>query len=151
MTAAEAADFFTEPKLRQILHALNEVGLDYVGLGQPLSTLSGGEGKRLKLAADLHRVGSVYLMDEPTTGLHMSDTHRLLGIVDQGNTVIVIELNLDIVKSVDWIIDLPDAGSPGGSPLTRGGVVDSAVGREMAVVLIRHVIGVPLEPKQQYS
>lgn len=125
MTAVEAADFFTEPKLRRMLNALSEVGLDYVGLGQPLSTLSGGECQRLKLAADLHRVGSVYVMDEPSTGLHMADTHRLLGIVerivDQGNTVIVIEHNLDLVKSADWIIDLgPEGGSGGGRVLFEG-------------------------------
>ncbi|MEU6990950.1 excinuclease ABC subunit UvrA [Streptomyces sp. NPDC046465] len=129
MTAAEAAEFFTEPKLRQVLGALTEVGLDYVGLGQPLSTLSGGECQRLKLAADLHRVGSVYVMDEPTTGLHMYDTHRLLGIieriVDQGNTVIVIEHNLDIVKRADWIIDLgPEGGSGGGRILFEGTPAD---------------------------
>lgn len=129
MTTAEAADFFTEPKLRPVLHALNEVGLDYLRLGQPLSTLSGGECQRLKLAADLHRVGSVYVMDEPTTGLHMSDVHRLLGIierlVDQGNTVIVIEHNLDVVRSADWIIDLgPEGGSSGGRILFEGTPAD---------------------------
>ncbi|MGC9544514.1 ATP-binding cassette domain-containing protein [Streptomyces sp. UG1] len=129
MTTAEAADFFTEPKLRPVLHALNEVGLDYLRLGQPLSTLSGGECQRLKLAADLHRVGSVYVMDEPTTGLHMSDVHRLLGIierlVDQGNTVIVIEHNLDVVRSADWIIDLgPEGGSGGGRILFEGTPAD---------------------------
>ncbi|MFF4315442.1 ATP-binding cassette domain-containing protein [Streptomyces sp. NPDC001507] len=125
MTTAEAADFFTEPRLRPVLHALNEVGLDYLRLGQPLSTLSGGECQRLKLGADLHRVGSVYVMDEPTTGLHMSDVRRLLGIierlVDQGNTVIVIEHNLDVVRSADWIIDLgPEGGSGGGRILFQG-------------------------------
>ncbi len=129
MTTAEAADFFTEPKLRPVLHALNEVGLDYLRLGQPLSTLSGGECQRLKLAADLHRVGSVYVMDEPTTGLHMSDVHRLLGIIErlvnQGNTVIVIEHNLDVVRSADWIIDLgPEGGSGGGRILFEGTPAD---------------------------
>ncbi|MEU1458178.1 excinuclease ABC subunit UvrA [Streptomyces avermitilis] len=149
MTAAEAADFFTEPKLRQVLHALNEVGLDYVGLGQPLSTLSGGECQRLKLAADLHRVGSVYVMDEPTTGLHMSDTHRLLGIVDrlvdQGNTVIVIEHNLDIVKSADWIIDLgPEGGNGGGRILFEGTPAEllKATGSHTAEYLRRDLSGV---------
>ncbi|MEU9674844.1 MULTISPECIES: ATP-binding cassette domain-containing protein [Streptomyces] len=125
MTAAEAVEFFTEPKLRRILLALNEVGLEYLRLGQPLSTLSGGECQRLKLATDLHRTGGVYVLDEPTTGLHMSDTQRLLGImqrlVTQGNTVLVIEHNLDVVKSADWIIDLgPEAGSGGGQVLFEG-------------------------------
>ncbi|MFI1002361.1 ATP-binding cassette domain-containing protein [Streptomyces galbus] len=129
MTTAEAAEFFTEPKLRPVLNALNEVGLDYLRLGQPLSTLSGGECQRLKLAADLHRVGGVYVMDEPTTGLHMSDVHRLLGIierlVDQGNTVIVIEHNLDVVRNADWIIDLgPEGGSGGGRILFEGTPAD---------------------------
>ncbi|WP_308188190.1 excinuclease ABC subunit UvrA [Streptomyces sp. DH7] len=129
MTAAEAAEFFDEPKPRRILRALNEVGLDYVRLGQPLSSLSGGECQRLKLASDLHRVGSVYVMDEPTTGLRMSDTHRLLGIVerlvDQANTVIVIEHNLDVIRSADWIIDLgPEGGSGGGHVLFQGTPAD---------------------------
>ncbi|MFD0279780.1 ATP-binding cassette domain-containing protein [Kitasatospora sp. NPDC127111] len=129
LTVAEAVEFFTEPKLRHVLRALDEVGLDYVRLGQPLSTLSGGECQRLKLASDLHRVGSVYVMDEPTTGLHMSDTHRLLGIVDrlvdQGNTVIVIEHNLDVIRSADWIIDLgPEGGSGGGHVLFQGTPTD---------------------------
>ncbi|MFF3695767.1 ATP-binding cassette domain-containing protein [Streptomyces sp. NPDC002221] len=149
MTAAEALDFFTEPKLRRTLHALNEVGLDYVGLGQPLRTLSGGECQRLKLAADLHRVGSVYVMDEPTTGLHMADTHRLLGIVerlvDQGNTVIVIEHNLDVVKNADWIIDLgPEGGGGGGTVLFEGPPADllKATGSHTAEYLRRDLSGV---------
>ena len=149
MTASEAADFFTEPKLRRVLRALTEVGLDYIGLGQPLSTLSGGECQRLKLAADLHRVGSVYVMDEPTTGLHMSDTQRLLGIieriVDQGNTVIVIEHNLDIVKSADWIIDLgPEGGSGGGRVLFEGTPAEllKATGSYTAEYLRRDLSGV---------
>ncbi|PCG81604.1 thiamine ABC transporter permease [Streptomyces sp. WZ.A104] len=149
MTASEAADFFTEPKLRQVLRALTEVGLDYVGLGQPLSTLSGGECQRLKLATDLHRVGSVYVMDEPTTGLHMSDTHRLLGIVerlvDQGNTVIVIEHNLDIVKSADWVIDLgPEGGSGGGRILFEGTPAEllKATGSHTAEYLRRDLSGI---------
>ncbi|MFC7862365.1 excinuclease ABC subunit UvrA [Streptomyces murinus] len=149
MTASEAADFFTEPGLRRVLRALTEVGLDYIGLGQPLSTLSGGECQRLKLAADLHRVGSVYVMDEPTTGLHMSDTQRLLGIieriVDQGNTVIVIEHNLDIVKSADWIIDLgPEGGSGGGRVLFEGTPAEllKATGSYTAEYLRRDLSGV---------
>ncbi|MFF3324034.1 ATP-binding cassette domain-containing protein [Streptomyces sp. NPDC002889] len=149
MTTAEAADFFTEPKLRRVLHALNEVGLDYLRLGQPLSTLSGGECQRLKLAADLHRVGSVYVMDEPTTGLHMCDTHRLLGIVerlvDQGNTVIVIEHNLDVVKRADWIIDLgPEGGSGGGRILYEGTPAEllKVTGSHTAEYLRRDLSGV---------
>lgn len=104
------------------------VGLDHLRLGQPLSTLSGGGCQRLKLATDLHRAGSVYVMDEPTAGLHMSDVHRLLGIierlVDQGSTVIVIEHHLDVVRSADRIIDLGPEGGGGGRVLFEGTPAD---------------------------
>jgi excinuclease UvrABC ATPase subunit len=154
MTAAEALGFFTEPTLRPVLRALNDVGLDYLKLGQPLTTLSGGELMRLKLATELHKSGSVpspaapasaarsigsgtrassrtsrlnrvYVMDEPTTGLHMADIGRLLEIVerlvDQGNTVVVIEHNPDVVKQADWVIDLgPEGGHRGGEVLFTG-------------------------------
>jgi excinuclease ABC A subunit len=107
------------------LQALSDVGLDYLTLGQPLSTLSGGECQRLKLASELHKKGSVYVMDEPTTGLHMSDISHLLAIinrlVDAGNTVIVIEHNLAIIKNADWIIDLgPEGGNKGGRVMFEG-------------------------------
>ncbi|UJW30053.1 excinuclease ABC subunit UvrA [Saccharothrix sp. AJ9571] len=129
MTAAEAVEFFTEKKLREVLRAVNDVGLDYLILGQPLSTLSGGECQRIKLATELHKAGSVYVMDEPTTGLHMSDVGHLLEImerlVDRGNTVIVIEHNLDVVRNADWIIDLgPEGGSGGGTVLFQGPPAD---------------------------
>ncbi|MEV4514812.1 excinuclease ABC subunit UvrA [Dactylosporangium sp. NPDC049525] len=125
MTAEEAADFFPEPKLQPTLHALNDVGLDYLKLGQPLSTLSGGECQRVKLATELHKTGTVYVMDEPTTGLHMSDITHLLEIIErlvtQANTVIVIEHNLDVIKNADWIIDLgPEGGTGGGSIIFEG-------------------------------
>jgi excinuclease UvrABC ATPase subunit len=107
------------------LQALSDVGLAYLTLGQPLSTLSGGECQRLKLASELHKKGSVYVMDEPTTGLHMSDISHLLAIinrlVDAGNTVIVIEHNLAIIKNADWIIDMgPEGGNKGGRVLFEG-------------------------------
>ncbi|GIF65006.1 excinuclease ABC subunit A [Asanoa ishikariensis] len=125
LTAAEAAEFFTERKLRTILSAVNDVGLDYLRLGQPLSTLSGGECQRIKLATELHKTGTVYVMDEPTTGLHMSDIQHLLEIVDrlvnQGNSVVVIEHNLDVIKNADWIVDLgPEGGTKGGEVLFTG-------------------------------
>jgi len=125
MSAAEALEFFTERKIRDVLRAVNDVGLDYLRLGQPLSTLSGGECQRVKLATELHKQGSVYVMDEPTTGLHMSDVSHLLGVidrlVDQGNTVVVIEHNLDVIKHADWIIDLgPEGGSAGGEVVFTG-------------------------------
>jgi len=125
MTAAEAAEFFTEKKLRAILSAVNDVGLDYLHLGQPLSTLSGGECQRIKLATELHKSGTVYVMDEPTTGLHMSDISLLLAIIDrlvnQGNSVVVIEHNLDVIKNADWIVDLgPEGGTKGGQVVFEG-------------------------------
>jgi len=94
-------------------------------LGQALSTLSGGEAQRIKLAGELHKKGNIYIMDEPTTGLHMADTDRLLEIinhlVDKGNSVIVIEHNLDVIKTADWIIDLgPEGGDAGGYIVTQG-------------------------------
>jgi excinuclease UvrABC ATPase subunit len=99
--------------------------LNYLTLGQPLSTLSGGECQRIKLASELHKKGSIYVMDEPTTGLHMSDTRHLLAImnrlVDTGNTVIVIEHNLNVIRHADWIIDMgPEGGSKGGKVIFEG-------------------------------
>lgn len=125
MTPEEALAFFPERKIRKVVQALNDVGLGYLQLGQSLDTLSGGECQRLKLATELHKKSSIYVMDEPTTGLHMSDVGHLLGIidrlVDQGNTVIVIEHDLDVIKNADWIIDLgPEAGSAGGEVVFQG-------------------------------
>ncbi len=125
MTTEAALDFFPEKKIKTVVQALNDVGLGYLQLGQPLDTLSGGECQRLKLATELHKKSSIYIMDEPTTGLHMSDVGHLLQIidrlVDQGNSVIVIEHDLDVIKNADWIIDLgPDAGSAGGEVVFAG-------------------------------
>lgn len=125
LTAAEALEFFTEKELRKRLEAINAVGLDYLTLGQPLSTLSGGECQRIKLASELHKEGSVYVMDEPTTGLHLSDVGRLLKVIDTlvdgGNTVVVIEHNLEVVKNADWIIDMgPEGGTKGGQVIFEG-------------------------------
>jgi len=125
MTVEEALGYFTNKKILHTLQAMSDVGLNYLSLGQPLSTLSGGEGQRIKLASELHKEGSVYVMDEPTTGLHMSDISNLLAvinrIVDNGNTVIVIEHNRDIIKNADWIIDLgPEGGHKGGQILFEG-------------------------------
>lgn len=125
----EALAFFDTKEVaksvRRILQALSDVGLDYLTLGQPLSTLSGGECQRLKLASELHKTGSVYVMDEPTTGLHLSDIGHLLAImnrlVDAGNTVIVIEHNLAIIRQADWIIDMgPEGGNKGGRVMFEG-------------------------------
>jgi excinuclease UvrABC ATPase subunit len=125
MTVQQALDFFEIEKISSKLQAMSDVGLDYLALGQPLSTLSGGECQRIKLATELHKKGSIYVMDEPTTGLHKSDIKRLLAImdrlVDSGNTVVVIEHNVDIIKNADWIIDLgPEGGHKGGRVLFEG-------------------------------
>ncbi len=129
MPVREALEFFdTQEVAKDVirkLQALSDVGLDYLTLGQPLSTLSGGECQRLKLASELHKKGSLYVMDEPTTGLHMSDIGHLLAIIDRlvdaGNTVIVIEHNLAIIKNADWIIDMgPEGGNKGGRVMFEG-------------------------------
>ncbi len=125
MTLAESLEFFDNKDINKKLQALNDVGLNYLTLGQPLSTLSGGECQRLKLASELHKEGSVYIMDEPTTGLHSSDIKHLLEImnrlVDSGNTVIVIEHNLDVIRQADWVIDMgPESGKNGGKVLFEG-------------------------------
>lgn len=125
MTVTEALEFFEEPTLQRTLKALNNVGLGYLTLGQSLPTLSGGECQRIKLSNELHTTGSIYVLDEPTTGLHMADLEQLLSIlnrlVDEGNSVIVIEHNLDIVKNADWVIDLgPEGGARGGNVIFEG-------------------------------
>lgn len=129
MTIAEALEFFENPEIATKLQAMHDVGLDYLSLGQPLSTLSGGECQRLKLASQLHKKGSIYVMDEPTTGLHASDTRHLLDIinrlVDGGNTVVVIEHNLDVIRQADWIIDMgPEGGKKGGQVVYSGAPKD---------------------------
>ena len=129
MTIAQAMEFFEPvPSIAQKIKALNDVGLGYITLGQPSTTLSGGESQRVKLATELSKKGtgnSIYILDEPTTGLHFEDIKILLGvlqqIVEQGNTVVVIEHNLDVLKSVDWLIDMgPEGGQGGGRILTEG-------------------------------
>ncbi len=128
MTAEQALDFWDghgDSKIRPPLRALNEVGLGYLTLGRSLSSLSGGERQRIKLADHLHRSGGIYVLDEPTTGLHMADVDTLLALLDRlvgaGNTVIVIEHDLDVVKRADWVIDLgPDGGKHGGEIVFTG-------------------------------
>jgi excinuclease UvrABC ATPase subunit len=125
MTVQQALDYFDIKEVVRKLKAMSDVGLDYLTLGQPLSTLSGGECQRIKLASELHKKGSIYIMDEPTTGLHMSDISNLLAVinrlVDTGNTVIVIEHNMGVIKNADWIIDLgPEGGSKGGEIMFEG-------------------------------
>jgi excinuclease ABC subunit A len=129
MTVIEAAEFFDAyPKIKRIVTTLKDVGLGYIALGQPSTTLSGGEAQRVKLASELARVGTgntLYILDEPTTGLHFSDVQMLLNVlnrlVDQGNTVLVIEHNLDVIKVADHVIDLgPEGGNGGGYIIASG-------------------------------
>ncbi|MFR0581545.1 excinuclease ABC subunit UvrA [Limosilactobacillus mucosae] len=152
MTVSEALEFFSAiPKIRRKLQTIEDVGLGYVQLGQPATTLSGGEAQRMKLASELHRQShgkSFYILDEPTTGLHMADIKRLLGVlqrlVDTGNTVLVIEHDLDVVKSADWLIDLgPEGGEAGGyvvatgTPETIAEVSESYTGQYLKPMLER--------------
>ncbi|MBC8508361.1 MAG: excinuclease ABC subunit UvrA [Anaerolineales bacterium] len=136
MDVQEALTFFeNHPKIRRILQTLHDVGLDYVKLGQSALTLSGGEAQRVKLAKELSRVATgrtVYILDEPTTGLHFADIQRLLDVlhrlVDAGNTVIIIEHNLDVIRTADWIIDLgPEGGDKGGYIIAEGTPEDVAL------------------------
>ncbi|MFA6233209.1 MAG: excinuclease ABC subunit UvrA [Bacteroidota bacterium] len=129
MSVAEALDFFSEiPRVRRKLQTLHDVGLGYIRLGQQATTLSGGEAQRVKLSTELSKVGTgstLYILDEPTTGLHFEDVRMLLNVlgqlVDKGNTVVVIEHNLDVIKTADWIIDLgPDGGNEGGYIVAEG-------------------------------
>jgi excinuclease UvrABC ATPase subunit len=125
MNVEQALEYFELKEVLRKLQAMSDVGLDYLSLGQPLSTLSGGECQRIKLASELHKQGSIYIMDEPTTGLHMSDIGHLMQVinrlVDTGNTVVVIEHNLHVIKNADWIIDMgPEGGSKGGTIMFEG-------------------------------
>ena len=129
MTVEEALEFFDHvPSIRRKIETLNDVGLSYIRLGQPSTTLSGGEAQRIKLAAELSKRSTgrtIYILDEPTTGLHFADVHKLVDILKRlsegGNTVIVIEHNLDVIKTADYIIDIgPEGGDRGGTVIARG-------------------------------
>jgi excinuclease ABC subunit A len=150
MTVAEALDFFQGiPRAKTKIQTLADVGLEYVTLGQPATTLSGGEAQRVKLATELSRRSTgrtLYLLDEPTTGLHFYDVDKLLGVlsrlVDAGNTVLCIEHNLDVIKTADWLIDMgPEGGDRGGTvvvagpPETVAAHGDSHTGRFLARLL----------------
>lgn len=150
MSIAEGAEFF-EPirSIHRYLATLVDVGLGYVRLGQAATTLSGGEAQRVKLASELQKRSSgrtIYILDEPTTGLHFEDVRKLMlviqGLVDKGNSVLVIEHNLDVIKMADWVIDLgPEGGSGGGAVVAEGTpeqvaqVKESYTGRYLAELL----------------
>jgi excinuclease ABC subunit A len=153
MSVEEALAFFAKiPKLRRKLQTLHDVGLDYIKLGQPATTLSGGEAQRIKLAKELSKVATgrtLYMLDEPTTGLHFADIEKLLDVlqrlVDAGNTVLVIEHNLDVIKQADWLIDLgPEGGEAGGEIVATGTpeqvaeVEESFTGQYLREVLPAH-------------
>ena len=141
MTISEAAEFFSSiPSIYPKLKAMEDVGLGYVKLGQPSTTLSGGESQRVKLAAELSRKetgSSIFLLDEPTTGLHFEDIKVLMGvlqkIVDKGNTIIVIEHNLDVIKSVDWLIDMGPEGGKGGGQIIAEGTPEEVAANKKSV------------------
>ena len=129
MTVEEAVGFFENvPSIRRKIETMNDVGLSYIKLGQPSTTLSGGEAQRIKLATELSKRSTgktIYILDEPTTGLHFADVHKLTEILhrlaDGGNTVVVIEHNLDVIKTADYIIDIgPEGGDKGGTVIASG-------------------------------
>lgn len=125
MTIEEVLDFFDNAKITKKLQQLVDVGLSYMTLGQSLTALSGGEIQRIKLAQALNKKGNIYILDEPTTGLHPCDITKLMklfnSLVDSGNTVIIIEHNLDVIKQADWIIDIgPEGGKNGGKVVFQG-------------------------------
>lgn len=135
MTVEDALSFFENiPKIKRKLQTLADVGLGYVTLGQPATTLSGGEAQRVKLASELHKRSTgrtLYILDEPTTGLHVDDIARLLVVlqrlVDNGDTVLVIEHNLDIIKTADYIVDLGPEGGAGGGTIVASGTPEEVV------------------------
>ena len=150
MSVEEALQFFAKiPKLRRRLQTLHDVGLDYIKLGQPATTLSGGEAQRVKLSSELSKIATgktLYILDEPTTGLHFADIEKLLDVlqrlVDSGNTVLVIEHNLDVIKQADWIIDLgPEGGEAGGEIIATGAPEQIAdVDESFTGQFLRHVL-----------
>ena len=132
LTIKQAYDFFENAKIRKLLQSMIDVGLDYLTLGQPTSTLSGGEVQRVKLASELHRKGRVYVLDEPSTGLHAKDIEKLLALlrtlVERGNTVIMVEHRMELIAQADWIIDMGPEGGSGGGEVVFEGVPEQLIG-----------------------
>ena len=166
MVVEEALEFFANlPKIQRKLQVLHDVGLDYIKLGQPATTLSGGEAQRVKLSTELARRSTgktLYILDEPTTGLHMADVHRLLEVldrlVDAGDTVVVIEHNLDVIKRADHVIDLgPEGGLGGGRVIASGtpeelaAVAESHTGQYLKLVLPVQSVASPVKKPRKIS
>jgi excinuclease ABC subunit A len=160
MTVEEALVFFENfPPIHRMLKALNDVGLSYVKLGQPSTQLSGGEAQRVKLASELGKNSTghtLYVLDEPTTGLHFADIHNLLNVLnrlaDMGNTILVIEHNLDVIKCADWLIDMgPDGGDGGGTVIAEGTPehVSKVKGSHTAEYLRPKLVPMPTAAKQK--
>src|SRR5262245_56202367 len=156
MTVREALGFFEAvPVIRDKLRTLDEVGLDYIRLGQSARTLSGGEAQRVKLATELSRRATgrtFYILDEPTTGLHFADIQKLLEVlnrlVEQGNTVVIIEHNLDVIKTADWVIDLgPEGGDDGGRVVAIG--TPESVARQSAKSYTGQFLEAALRPRSR--
>src|SRR5690606_37878037 len=154
LTIEEAGEVFgAVPQIRRILDTLEDVGLGYLHLGQPATTLSGGEAQRVKLARELRKRATgrtLYLLDEATTGLHFADVAKLVellhALVDRGNTVVVVEHNLDVIRSADWVIDLgPEGGAAGGALVAAGSPeqVAATPGSHTGVFLARALAGAP--------
>jgi len=158
MAVEEAVEFFEHvPKIARRLRTLNDVGLGYIRLGQPATTLSGGEAQRVKLATELSKVATgdtLYILDEPTTGLHFADVQRLLEVlgrlVDAGNTVVVIEHNLDVIKTADWLVDLGPEGGEGGGEIVATGTPEevAAVAGSYTGRFLRELVR-PAKPKRR--
>jgi excinuclease ABC subunit A len=159
MSIEEALEFFAHiPKIKRRLQTLHDVGLDYMRLGQPATTLSGGEAQRVKLAAELSKVATgrtLYILDEPTTGLHFADIQRLLEVlqrlVDAGNSVVVIEHNLDVIKVADQLIDMgPEGGEEGGQVMATGTPEEvAAVKRSHTGEFLRDLVKPAAAPKKK--
>jgi excinuclease ABC subunit A len=157
MSVEEGVEFFENvPKIHRRLRTLHDVGLDYIRLGQPATTLSGGEAQRIKLATELSKVATgdtLYILDEPTTGLHFADVQRLLEVlgrlVDAGNSVVVIEHNLDVIKTADWLVDLgPEGGEEGGEVVATGTPEEVAAVKSSYTGRFLSGLVVPAKPKR---
>jgi excinuclease ABC subunit A len=157
MTVSEAAEFFRAvPAVREKMETLERVGLGYIKVGQQATTLSGGEAQRVKLAKELAKRATgrtLYLLDEPTTGLHFHDVKKLLEVlhelVDQGNSVVVIEHNLEVIKTADWIIDLGPEGGDGGGEVVAAGTPEDVIREKRSYTgkYLREILRKPGKPE----